>query len=134
MIFREEAYSESFQTSQMKHFLKIVNYFHKKLHLRCLKGFWIRLCKVHNNFIVALSNQRFFCFFSSKSTIHSYSLSLNFQKQSPHRCSVNKVFLEVSQNSQVFSCEFCEISKDTFSYRTPPVAASELCWIFCTDT
>ena len=25
---------------------------------------------------------------------------------------------------QVFSCEFCEISKTTFSYRTPPVAAS----------
>ena len=26
--------------------------------------------------------------------------------------------------AQVFSCEFCEISKNTFSYRTPPVAAS----------
>ena len=68
-------------------------------------------------------------------------------------CSVKKVFLEVSQNSQenacarvsflvklcrpqacnfikketlaqVFSCEFCEISKNTFSYRTPLVAAS----------
>ena len=25
----------------------------------------------------------------------------------------------------VFSCEFCEISKNTFSYRTPPVAASD---------
>ena len=55
------------------------------------------------------------------------------------RCSVKKVFLEISQNSQentcvffnketlaqVFSCEFCEISKNTFSYRTPLVAASE---------
>ena len=64
--------------------------------------------------------------------------------------SVKNVFLEISQNSQentcaslffnkvagawnvikketlaqVFSCEFCEISKNTFSYRTPPVAAS----------
>ena len=28
--------------------------------------------------------------------------------------------------AQVFSCEFCEISKNTFSYRTPPVAAFEL--------
>ena len=27
--------------------------------------------------------------------------------------------------AQMFSCEFCEISKSTFSYRTPPVAASE---------
>ena len=68
------------------------------------------------------------------------------------RCFVKKVFLEISQNSQentcardsfliklraetcnfikkeslaqVFSCEFCEISKSTFFYRTPPVAAS----------
>ena len=60
------------------------------------------------------------------------------------RCSVNKVLLEISQNSQenicarvsfsiklqkealaqVLSCEFCEISKNTFSYRTPLVAAS----------
>ena len=42
------------------------------------------------------------------------------------RCSVKKVFLEISQNSQGNSCasEFCEISKNNFSYRTPPVAAS----------
>ena len=26
--------------------------------------------------------------------------------------------------AQGFSCEFCEISKNTFSYRTPPVVAS----------
>ena len=26
--------------------------------------------------------------------------------------------------AQVFSCEFCEISKNTFSHRTPLVAAS----------
>ena len=60
-------------------------------------------------------------------------------------CSVKKVFLKISQNSQentcarvsflrpatlltqVFSCEFCEISKNTFSYRTSPVAASVSC-------
>ena len=29
--------------------------------------------------------------------------------------------------AQVFSCEFCEISKSTFSYRTPPVAACQVC-------
>ena len=27
--------------------------------------------------------------------------------------------------AQVFSCEFCEISKNTFFYRTPLLAASE---------
>ena len=70
----------------------------------------------------------------------------------PQRCSVKKVFLEISQNSQestcarvsfltklqakacnfikkatlaqAFSCEVFEISKNTFSYRTPLVAAS----------
>ena len=57
------------------------------------------------------------------------------------RCSVKKVFSEILQNSQEntcarvsfmkketlaqgFSCGFCEIFKNTFSYRTPPVAAS----------
>ena len=68
------------------------------------------------------------------------------------RCSVKKVFLEISENpqestcarvtfliklqalacafikketlAQLFSCEFFEISKNTFSYRTFPVAAS----------
>ena len=65
--------------------------------------------------------------------------------------SVKKVFLEILQNSQkntharvflnkvvglrlatllrkrlaeAFSCEFCKISKNTFSYRTPPLPAS----------
>ena len=27
--------------------------------------------------------------------------------------------------AQEFSCEFCEISKNTFSHKTPPVTASE---------
>ena len=58
------------------------------------------------------------------------------------RCSVKKEFLKILQNSQentcarvsikketlaqVFSCEYCEISKNTFSYRAPPVAASTI--------
>ena len=59
---------------------------------------------------------------------------------SHRRCSVKKVFLEISQNSQenscakvsfltlaqVFSFEFCEIFENTFFYRTPMVAASIL--------
>ena len=31
----------------------------------------------------------------------------------------------VQLTCQVFSCEFCEVSKNGYSYRTPPVAASE---------
>ena len=52
------------------------------------------------------------------------------------RCSVRKMFIEISQNSQentcsektltqVFFCEFCEISRNTFFHRTPLVAAPE---------
>ena len=52
------------------------------------------------------------------------------------RCSAKKLFLEISRNSQVcnffkkevlaqvFSCEFCAISKKTFLHITPLVAAS----------
>ena len=40
------------------------------------------------------------------------------------RCSVEKVFLEISTLAQVFSYELCEISKNIFFYRIPLVAAS----------
>ena len=43
-------------------------------------------------------------------------------------CSVKKAFLEISQNSQVLSCEFCEFSKNTFFDRTPLVATSRNHW------
>ena len=43
------------------------------------------------------------------------------------RCSVKKVFSEISRNSQENTCAFCEISKNIVSYRTHPVAAS-VCW------
>ena len=65
-----------------------------------------------------------------------------FRSSHPEVFCKKKVFLEISQNSQentfgrlatllkketlaqVFSCEFCEIFKDTFFNRIPPVAAS----------
>ena len=85
--------------------------------------------------------------------IMKLSIFLNTDTESIlQRCSVKKVFLEILQNSQqntcarvsflitlqaevcnfikketlaqVFSCEFCKISKTTFSHRTPPMAAS----------
>ena len=56
------------------------------------------------------------------------------------RCSVKKMFLEISENlqetikketlTQALSCEFCEISMNSFSYRTPPAAASIVFNIF----
>ena len=33
-------------------------------------------------------------------------------------------FIEKETLTQVFCCKFCKISKNTFSYRTPPAAAS----------
>ena len=44
------------------------------------------------------------------------------------RCSVKKEacnFIKKETLAQVFSCEFCEISENTFFYRTPLVAASQ---------
>ena len=35
-------------------------------------------------------------------------------------------FIKKETLAQVFPCEFCEISKNTFFYRTPPVADSVL--------
>ena len=39
----------------------------------------------------------------------------------------NKVagLIEKETLAQVLSCKFCQISKNTFSYRTPPMAASD---------
>ena len=71
---------------------------------------------------------------------HTFSYS-SYTEAVAQRCFVKKLFLEISQNSQestcdrvslliketlvqVFSSEFCKISKNIFSYRTPPLAAS----------
>ena len=75
--------------------------------------------------------------------LHYY---LNVTEAAARRCSVKKMFLKVLQNwqentcvrvsacnfskketlAQVFSCEFYEISKSTFSYKTLPLAASNM--------
>ena len=39
-------------------------------------------------------------------------------------------FIEKETLAQVFSCEFCEIAKNTFSYRTTPVTASVMRFVF----
>ena len=53
-------------------------------------------------------------------------------RSSHRRCSVKKVFLEISQNSQENTCARVSflikslLSKSTFSYRTPPVIDLEI--------
>ena len=43
-------------------------------------------------------------------------------------------FIKKETLGQVFFCEFWEISKNAFFYRTPPIAASDVCrsgeWLF----
>ena len=64
----------------------------------------------------------------------SFVILFRILRSSRPEVSVKKVFLEIFQAcnfikkeslAQVFSCEIFEISKNTFYYRTPPVAASE---------
>ena len=48
----------------------------------------------------------------------------NFAKfAGKHLC--QSLFIKKETLTQVFSCEICKISKNTFSYRTPPVAVSQ---------
>ena len=56
---------------------------------------------------------------------HFYTLDIlsNPTEAVAQRCSVKKVFLVISQNSQDHTYEFSEISKNTFFYRTPLVTA-----------
>ena len=58
-----EACSEPFPTSKQGGYLIGANYFHKNIHLRCLKRFWIRCClgnhknkphKAHTNHVKTL--------------------------------------------------------------------------------
>ena len=52
--------------------------------------------------------------------------SLFFKKVAGGDCN----FIKKETLVQVFSCEFCEISKNTFLTKTPPVAASVACSSF----
>ena len=77
------------------------------------------------------------CYYS-EAVVRRYSIKkvvlTNFAKLTgKHLCFFNKVVglrpasLLKKILAQVFSCEFCEISKNTFCYRTPLMAASDCC-------
>ena len=53
-------------------------------------------------------------------------ISQNSQQNACARVSflINLIFIKKDTLAEVFSCEFCEIFKNTFFYRKPPVAAS----------
>ena len=93
--------------------------------------------------ILFLYTRKFFMRTIKVKIIDRYSILCNIESIDAvvQRCSAKKVFLEVSQNiqeitcarvsflketlAQVFSCECCEISKNTFLHRTPLVAPSK---------
>ena len=50
----------------------------------------------------------------------------NFTKFTGKHLRQSLFFIKVETLAQVFSCEFCEISKNNFLHRTPLVAASEI--------
>ena len=139
----------------------IYNHSAKSFHIilflttRCTSRLMKTFLQYVNKFIAV--SIKIFLFIILASTWRQYS-STNFiitciLSKTPEavarRCSVKKVFLEISQKSQkntcardsflikacnfikkeslaqAFSCEFYEISKNTYFYRTPLVAASE---------
>ena len=121
--------------------INAVNYFCKTLHLRCLTGYWIcrflsfsyKIKFIFNLFALKISQDltkprssrrrcsiwkgvlRNFAKFTGKHLCYS----LFFNKAAGLRAAT----LLKEPLAQVLSCEFCEISKSTFSYRTTLVAA-----------
>ena len=67
-------------------------------------------------------SRELFCPFSGRLLFYCLQVS----EAVVRRCSIKKVFLEISQNSQVLSCAFCEICKNTFFNRTRPSAACKV--------
>ena len=79
-------------------------------------------CKIYENFKDCFDEQLqttafAYILYSQQNFIHSINSEKHDCEAVVHRCSVKKVF----------SCEFYKISKNTFFYSTPSVAASELC-------
>ena len=62
---------------------------------------------------------------SSSNRIYAFSRMLHINESVDRRCAEACNIIKKGTLAQVFSCEFCEISKNTFSYRTRPVAASD---------
>ena len=84
----------------------------KKL-LHCHQDFWIGIKRN--------SRQELFC---KKGVFRSFT-----KFTGKHLC--QRLFVNKETLAQVFYREFCEISKNTFSYRTPPVAAPGVSeWIY----
>ena len=117
---KQKRYQDPARSSKMENFAIIDNSFQSL----------IIVANVSTLKLLETVVQRVFCKKSvlknfTKFTGKHLSQSLFFNKVSGPRVA----FLLKKTLVQVFSCEFCEIIKNTFLYRTPPVATSELCRI-----
>ena len=102
-----------------------------------IKNSWKLVLILVMTYIYSLStgSSKFYSLFYIRENCYKMKSSIFFRKlwipenlfyrSSHRRCSVKAcIFIKIDTLEQVFSCEFREISKNTFSYRTPPLAAS----------
>ena len=88
-------------------------------------GYWVSAAKLSGQMTEAVAQK-----YSVKKIF--LEISQNSQENTCTRVSLSKLqagacnFIKKETLAQVFSSEFCEVSKNTFSYGTPPVAASEM--------
>ena len=81
---------------------------------------WIDILRMINKWNVTISTYR-----SSRPEVFCKKGVLgNFTKFTGKHLCQRFFFKKKESLAQVFSCEFCEISNNTFSYRTPPMVAS----------
>ena len=100
---------------------KQLSIFTEKLHRRCSLWFYApAFWRLFKRFIFRSICLEVFCEKGVLKNVAKFT--------GKHLCQslyFNKVacnFIKIETLAQVFSCEFCEISKNTISYRTPPVA------------
>ena len=86
---------------------------------------WTILYNWHFTPAVLDLEKDFYLIFHTSDNSLPEAVSLFFNKLAGLRLEACN-FMKKETPAQVFSCEFCEISKNTFSYRTPPLAASGL--------
>ena len=143
-LYSAEAYSEPCQESFSKgEAFSIVNYFLKKLQLGCLTRFWISLCSLnHKNkqtylrpWKTSQAESNDIKKQSSRGILwkgYSYKFHKIHRKTPVPDPFFNNVTglrlttLLKKTLAQVFTGEFCEIFMNSFSYKTPLVAASGL--------
>ena len=92
-------------------------------------GYWVSAAKLSGQMTEAVAQK-----YSVKKIF--LEISQNSQENTCTRVSLSKLqagacnFIKKETLAQVFSSEFCEVSKNTFSYGRPPVAASEMKWFW----